>query len=339
MTQHLSPSRDSYHYLHPTPWHTSPQSLFYSPRILSQFKTLTCRISCCVLKFRLFPPYISLAGTMPSEPPKPSRLLSSPRTFLRFLRGKDRGSGRVLCYDKRENYRNAPGHKRRDVDDLVPCVDAARPALEELSLLDQFRRKNAVHCAHLLPDILAVSPVQLPWGGGEWTKTCNLELLRIFSRSFGSRFIFVHIKHLRSPPRLPRIFLFDYSLREVLPPPPNMAKFFRKRSLRARDDQVTNASNLTLRQSIFPLCLVTILFFLWVLPSPRPTGSSDPLRSLLIPYSQGFAYGLLDVLNKHFQNTLGITRSRSSGLQAAYFGWGESWLYLLFGYIVMAYDF
>ncbi|KAH8153025.1 uncharacterized protein LAJ45_02612 [Morchella importuna] len=76
-----------------------------------------------------------------------------------------------------------------------------------------------------------------------------------------------------------------------------MAKFFRKRSLRARDDQITNASNLTLRQSILPLCLVTILFFLW-----------------------GFAYGLLDVLNKHFQTTLGITRSRSSGLQAAYFG-------------------
>lgn len=125
MTQHSSPSRDPYHYLYPTPWHTSPQFLFYSPRLLSQFKTLTCR-SCCVLKFRLFPPYISLAGTMPSEPPKPSRLLSSPRTFLRFLRGKYRDSGRVLCYDKRKNYRNAPGHKRRDVDDPVPCVDPAR---------------------------------------------------------------------------------------------------------------------------------------------------------------------------------------------------------------------
>lgn len=43
-----------------------------------------------------------------------------------------------------------------------------------------------------------------------------------------------------------------------------MAKFFRKRPLRARDDQVTNAANLTLRQSLVPLCLVTILFFLWV---------------------------------------------------------------------------
>jgi MFS transporter, FHS family, L-fucose permease len=35
---------------------------------------------------------------------------------------------------------------------------------------------------------------------------------------------------------------------------------------------------------------------------------------------QGFSYGLIDTLNKHFQLTLGITRSRSSGLQAAYFG-------------------
>jgi FHS family L-fucose permease-like MFS transporter len=34
----------------------------------------------------------------------------------------------------------------------------------------------------------------------------------------------------------------------------------------------------------------------------------------------GFAYGLLDVLNKHFQEALDITRAKSSGLQAAYFG-------------------
>ncbi|GIZ49756.1 hypothetical protein CKM354_001278300 [Cercospora kikuchii] len=59
----------------------------------------------------------------------------------------------------------------------------------------------------------------------------------------------------------------------------------------------TSAASLTLRQSIYPLFLVTLLFFLW-----------------------GFSYGLLDTLNKHFQNTLGITRVRSSGLQAAYFG-------------------
>ncbi|KAL1952918.1 hypothetical protein VTO42DRAFT_3952 [Malbranchea cinnamomea] len=75
-------------------------------------------------------------------------------------------------------------------------------------------------------------------------------------------------------------------------------EFLKKRSnLRNKNDQVTSASQLTLRQSLWPLTIVTILFFLW-----------------------GFAYGLLDTLNKHFQNTLNITRTRSSGLQAAYFG-------------------
>ncbi len=43
--------------------------------------------------------------------------------------------------------------------------------------------------------------------------------------------------------------------------------------------------------------LVTSLFFLW-----------------------GLSYGLLDVLNKHFQETLDITRARSTLLQMAYFG-------------------
>lgn len=47
----------------------------------------------------------------------------------------------------------------------------------------------------------------------------------------------------------------------------------------------------------FAFGLVTSLFFLW-----------------------GFSYGLLDVLNKHFQDTLNITRARSAWLQAAYFG-------------------
>jgi FHS family L-fucose permease-like MFS transporter len=48
---------------------------------------------------------------------------------------------------------------------------------------------------------------------------------------------------------------------------------------------------------LFPFILVTSLFFLW-----------------------GFAYGLLDVLNKHFQEALNITKGRSTLLQAAYFG-------------------
>ncbi|KAF7341804.1 L-fucose-proton symporter [Mycena sanguinolenta] len=77
---------------------------------------------------------------------------------------------------------------------------------------------------------------------------------------------------------------------------PAQGKKFRAHSLRV-GDRVTNASQLTLRETIWPLFLVTILYFLW-----------------------GFAYGLLDTLNKHFQVTLDITRTRSSGLQAAYFG-------------------
>src|SRR6478752_8559522 len=48
---------------------------------------------------------------------------------------------------------------------------------------------------------------------------------------------------------------------------------------------------------LFPLILVTSLFFLW-----------------------GLAYGLLDVLNKHFQELLNVTKTRSTLLQGAYFG-------------------
>jgi hypothetical protein len=51
------------------------------------------------------------------------------------------------------------------------------------------------------------------------------------------------------------------------------------------------------RTYLLPIILVTSLFFLW-----------------------GLAYGLLDVLNKHFQETLNITNQRSTLLQAAYFG-------------------
>ncbi|GAB3367304.1 L-fucose:H+ symporter permease [Arachidicoccus ginsenosidivorans] len=48
---------------------------------------------------------------------------------------------------------------------------------------------------------------------------------------------------------------------------------------------------------LFAFALVTSLFFIW-----------------------GFTYGLLDVLNKHFQETLNVTKTRSTLLQAAYFG-------------------
>lgn len=48
---------------------------------------------------------------------------------------------------------------------------------------------------------------------------------------------------------------------------------------------------------LLPFIFVTSLFFFW-----------------------GFSYGLLDVLNKHFQETLNITKARSTLLQATYFG-------------------
>lgn len=49
----------------------------------------------------------------------------------------------------------------------------------------------------------------------------------------------------------------------------------------------------SLTRLVWAFILVTSLFFLW-----------------------GFAYGLLDVLNKHFQNILGITKFESTGLQS-----------------------
>ncbi|KAL2069364.1 hypothetical protein VTL71DRAFT_15702 [Oculimacula yallundae] len=53
------------------------------------------------------------------------------------------------------------------------------------------------------------------------------------------------------------------------------------------------------KQLAYPLFLITLLFFLW-----------------------GFSYGLLDVLNSHFQAVLSITKLQSTGLQVMYFGGG-----------------
>lgn len=68
---------------------------------------------------------------------------------------------------------------------------------------------------------------------------------------------------------------------------------------RATTNLPTNRSYLKGRQLIFPLGLATSLFFLW-----------------------GFSYGILDVLNKHFQNVLKISKFESTVLQIAYFGGG-----------------
>ena len=51
------------------------------------------------------------------------------------------------------------------------------------------------------------------------------------------------------------------------------------------------------RESLFPIAVVTILFFLW-----------------------GFAYGLLDILNSQFEKIVGLSYAQSVGLHAAYFG-------------------
>ncbi|RMZ75049.1 hypothetical protein DV737_g5491, partial [Chaetothyriales sp. CBS 132003] len=57
-----------------------------------------------------------------------------------------------------------------------------------------------------------------------------------------------------------------------------------------------NMLTLTNRQSLWPLAVVTMMFFLW-----------------------GFAYGLLDSLNGEFQNVSNISTGASLGLHAAYF--------------------
>lgn len=62
---------------------------------------------------------------------------------------------------------------------------------------------------------------------------------------------------------------------------------FKKNSLKISDKTRTRAAELTLRQSIYPLCLVTILFFLWVRTHARvsqnvPTGMTDSPSGFLI---------------------------------------------------------
>ena len=60
---------------------------------------------------------------------------------------------------------------------------------------------------------------------------------------------------------------------------------------------MTNSSSVAPQNFRLPVALITSLFFLW-----------------------GLSYGLLDVLNKHFQEVLQISKQESSYLQLAYFG-------------------
>ncbi|KAJ5891990.1 uncharacterized protein N7473_008218 [Penicillium subrubescens] len=89
-----------------------------------------------------------------------------------------------------------------------------------------------------------------------------------------------------------------------------------KRNITVEDSAITSAVHLTLRQSLLPNALVTILFFLW-----------------------GFAYGLLDTLNSHFQTTLNISATESSRLQASYFAAYFICPQTISGWIVRKYGF
>ncbi|KAJ6115772.1 hypothetical protein N7523_006189 [Penicillium sp. IBT 18751x] len=89
-----------------------------------------------------------------------------------------------------------------------------------------------------------------------------------------------------------------------------------KKKITVEDSAITSGVHLTLQQSLLPNALVTILFFLW-----------------------GFAYGLLDTLNSHFQTTLNITATESSGLQASYFAAYFICPLTISGWIVRRYGF
>lgn len=62
-------------------------------------------------------------------------------------------------------------------------------------------------------------------------------------------------------------------------------------------DRAVTADTLSKGQLYFTFALVSSLFFVW-----------------------GLSYGLLDSLNKTFQDSLHLTKAQSTGLQACYFG-------------------
>lgn len=65
----------------------------------------------------------------------------------------------------------------------------------------------------------------------------------------------------------------------------------------AAAQRAVTADNLSKSQIYFSFALVSSLFFVW-----------------------GLSYGLLDSLNKTFQDSLHLTKAQSTGLQACYFG-------------------
>ena len=65
----------------------------------------------------------------------------------------------------------------------------------------------------------------------------------------------------------------------------------------AAAERAVTADTLSKGQLYFTFALVSSLFFVW-----------------------GLSYGLLDSLNKTFQDSLHLTKAQSTGLQACYFG-------------------
>lgn len=92
--------------------------------------------------------------------------------------------------------------------------------------------------------------------------------------------------------------------RHTAPPHPTFFDFV---NMQKRKSMV----HMTNRESIFPIVMVTILFFIW-----------------------GFAYGLLDTLNSQFQRVAHMSVGQSIGIHSAYFG-GYLFAPLSFGRIAL----
>ncbi|KAK5138378.1 hypothetical protein LTR08_003439 [Meristemomyces frigidus] len=73
---------------------------------------------------------------------------------------------------------------------------------------------------------------------------------------------------------------------------PDLPTFFDFVNIKKKKSMV----QMTNRESVFPIAMVTVLFFIW-----------------------GFEYGLLDVLNQQFQRVAHMTPGQSTGIHSAYF--------------------